>query len=251
MKPIRLFNLGVTYRPEGFTCILKMAGRQIGAAVMVAISISQVLAQPEYDSLADQLADLGESAGIDIKRLDLTEKFPAKKVDGDLSSNVTQLLSDFNYTIVQSPGQGIERIIIVGRKQQGPRRTILHTKRHGKNHLIQATISGVNGTIREVSLIVDTGADYIVLPKSLMEPLGFDQDSTTVSRLQTANGVIDALIGSLAQLRIGYETVANVEAAFVDDRQLGGAKLLGMNVLKRYRFTLDDKRQTITLIRAE
>ena len=251
MNPIKPFRLGVPKQAARLSRVLKMAGYQIGLAILLVTLISQAQAQRDYDNLADQLADLGNSAGVEIKHLDLAEKFPAKKVDGDLSAKVAKLLSDFNYTIVQSPGQGIERIIIVGRKHQGPRRTILHTERHGKNHVIRATISGMNGSIQEVSLIVDTGADYIVLPKSMMESLGLDQDSTAVNRLQTANGVIDALIGRLAQLRIGNETVADVEVAFVDDKQLGDAKLLGMNVLKRYRFTLDDKRQTITLIRAE
>ncbi len=212
---------------------------------------AQSLASVEYDNLADQLAELAGAAGIEIKRLELAEKFPPKKVYGRLPQKVTQLLSDFNYTIVQTPGQAIERIIIVGRKRHGPRRTVLHTRRHGKNHVIQAVITGVNGYFQEVSLVVDTGADYIVLPRSMMESLGLREDATTMNTLQTANGVIDALIGRLSELRIGNETISNIEVAFIEDSQLGGAKLLGMNVLKRYRFTLDDKRQTITLIKAD
>ena len=212
---------------------------------------AQSLGSLKYGNLADQLADLANSAGIEIKRLELAEKFPPKNIYGRLPQKVDQLLSDFNYTIVQSPGQAIERIIIVGRKRHVPRGTILHTRRHGKNHVIQAVITGVNGYFQEVSLVVDTGADYIVLPRSMMEPLGLREDTTTMNRLQTANGIIDASIGRLEELRIGNEIISNIEAAFIDDPQLGGAKLLGMNVLKRYRFTLDDQRQTITLIKAD
>jgi hypothetical protein len=39
-----------------------------------------------------------------------------------------------------------------------------------------------------------------------------------------------------------------VEAAFVEDEHLGGNALLGMNVLGRYLFILDDEHDELTLI---
>ncbi len=223
----------------------------IFVAVNLLVGLAKTCAANELANLADQLQNLAELHGIEIRGLDRTEGLPTKQADGRLVDRIKQLLSDFNYTIVQAPGEPIERIIIVGPKRHRPRRTILHTVRHGKNHVIQGVITSHTGYSEQVSLVVDTGADYIVLPKSMMGALGLDADSTVVRELQTANGVIKADIGRLAKLQIGNEIIQNVEAAFIDGAQLGGAKLLGMNVLRRYRFTLDDKRQTITLIKAE
>jgi len=208
----------------------------------------ETCAANESLSLADQLQNLAELHGIEIRGLAHTESLPTKYTRGNLVVRINQLLSDFNYTIIQVPGEPIERIMIVGPKRHHPRRTILHTDKYGK---IQGVIFSSTGYSEQVSLVVDTGAEYIVLPKSMMDALGLDAESTVVRELQTANGIIQADIGRLAKLQIGSEIIENIEAAFIDDAQLGGAKLLGMNFLKRYRFTLDDKRQTITLIKAE
>ena len=84
-----------------------------------------------------------------------------------------------------------------------------------------------------------------------METLGLSEETTEERGLQTANGVADAHIGQLENLQIGNEIIRNVEVAFVDDELLGNVKLLGMNVLTRFRFTLDNQNQTITLVRTQ
>jgi predicted aspartyl protease len=47
---------------------------------------------------------------------------------------------------------------------------------------------------------------------------------------------------------LGSEQLKAVEVAFVADDLLGDNALLGMNVLGRYLFILDDERNELTLI---
>jgi clan AA aspartic protease (TIGR02281 family) len=205
----------------------------------------------DYRNLADQLDDLAYQNNITIDGLELTVSQPPQRVTGDSADQVKRLLAGFNYVTILSSEQSIERIIILGRKQVFPRGVTLHTQRKGKNHAIEALVTGANGRQVEVLLMIDTGADYLVLPKSLMETFGVDPDSSTARTLQTANGLTEARIAKVKTLQIGNELIPDIEAAFIEDDQLGDAKLLGMNVLQRYRVTLDDREQTVTLIKIE
>lgn len=204
-----------------------------------------------YRSLADQLDELAYRNNIVIDGLELAASQPPQFVTGDSRKRVKRLLAEFNYVTVLNADQSIERIIILGEKQVLPRGTILHTEKKGKNHIIEGRITGTNGKQVDVSLVIDTGADYLVLPKSMMETFGVDRDSSETRKLQTANGLTEASIAKVRTLQIGIESIPDVEAAFIDDEQLGDAKLLGMNVLEQYRVTLDDREQTITLIKIE
>ena len=205
----------------------------------------------DYRSLADQLDDLAYQNNIAIDGLELTASQPPMRVTGTSRAQVKRLLTEFNYVTILSSEDSIQRIIILGKKQVFPRGTILHTEKKGKNHIIDGRITGTNGKQVEVSLVIDTGADYLVLPKSLLETFDIDPDSTETRKLQTANGLTDAKISKIKSLQLGNELIADIEAAFIEDEQLGDAKLLGMNVLQRYRVTLDDRQQTVTLIKAE
>jgi clan AA aspartic protease (TIGR02281 family) len=98
-------------------------------------------------------------------------------------------------------------------------------------------------------MLIDTGADLVVLPESMIAPLGLSESQFTLQKMQTANGLSDAKIGVLQELKIAGETVFNVEVAFVADRLLGDTRLLGMSVLGRYQMAIDDNLQAITLIK--
>ncbi|MGH8498926.1 MAG: retropepsin-like aspartic protease family protein [Methylococcales bacterium] len=205
----------------------------------------------DYRNLADQLDDLAAQNNIEIDGLELTASQPAQWVKGDSTEQVKRLLATFNYVTILSSKQAIERIIILGEKQEFPRGITVHTRKKGKNHSIEGRITGMNGKQVEASLIIDTGADYLVLPQSMMETFGVDPDSSETRKLQTANGLTEARIAKVRSLRIGNELITDIEAAFIKDDQLGDTKLLGMNVLQRYRVTLDDREQTVTLIKVE
>ncbi|MCI0653576.1 MAG: retroviral-like aspartic protease family protein [Methylococcaceae bacterium] len=204
-----------------------------------------------FRSLADQLDDLAYRNNITIDGLELTASQPPKRVTGDSTERVKRLLAEFNYVTILTSERSIERIIILGEKQVFPRGVTLHTRKKGKNHTIEGRVTGANGKQIPVSLVIDTGADYLVLPKSMMESFGVDPDSSETRKLQTANGLTDARIAKVKTLQIGNELIPDIEAAFIEDDQLGDSKLLGMNVLQRYRVTLDDREQTVTLIKVE
>jgi clan AA aspartic protease (TIGR02281 family) len=115
--------------------------------------------------------------------------------------------------------------------------------------MVSVAISG-NGSIwQTLDMIIDTGADLVVLPESMINQLGLADSTFTRQKMQTANGMTEAKIGMLQELRIAGETLENVEAAFIPDSLLGKNRLLGMSVLGRYQINIDDKSQLITLFK--
>ena len=226
-------------------------------AIGLMVFFQLVIAGPDQESkqkfadLEEQLNYLAVTYDIDIEGSELLKSHPARSVKGGVERQLKVLLSNFNYVAIQETESGIERVIILGRKQYFPDETVLDTRKQGKSHVIEATIIGNNGIRRNISLIVDTGSEYVVLPQSMAGELGLEDKLLQERKLQTANGVVAAKFGQLASLEIGNEIIQNVRAAFVDEKLLGGAKLLGMNVLRHFRFTLDDAEQTITLIKKD
>ncbi|MCK7578290.1 MAG: retroviral-like aspartic protease family protein [Chromatiales bacterium] len=97
-------------------------------------------------------------------------------------------------------------------------------------------------------MLVDTGADRVVLPISLISSLGLSPDALQPQQVQTANGAVDARIGRLAAIWVGSKRVEDVEVAFIDDQRLGGTSLLGMSLLGRFRLTIDDEKNQLTLV---
>ncbi|MGR9107964.1 MAG: retropepsin-like aspartic protease family protein [Gammaproteobacteria bacterium] len=204
-----------------------------------------------YRNLADQLGEIADQNNIAIVGLELTVSKAAEPVSGTPAEQIKYLLHGFNYLTTLSSERSIERIIILSEKKIVPRGIVLQTRKKGQNHLVDARVTGPNREQVEVSLVIDTGADYLVLPESMMATFGIDPDSAETRELQTANGVTEARVAKVQSLQIGPETISDIEAAFIEDEQLGDTKLLGMNVLRRYRVTLDDRENTLTLIKIE
>jgi aspartyl protease family protein len=163
---------------------------------------------------------------------------------------------------VQGPAGKIERVIILGPKVpvEAPLVTaesvpggdkdgdiVVHTIRQGTAHAVQASLEGENGRRISRILVVDTGADFVVLPASLLPQLGLPAGAMQQREIQTANGKVSARIGKLPALWLGDTRIAGVQAAFLDDANLGDNALLGMSVLGRYRMTMDDQHRLLTL----
>jgi len=135
--------------------------------------------------------------------------------------------------------------------KEHPTKTIVKTRKRGRNHFISATLTGTTGAQIDVSLMIDTGASIVVLPESMMSDLGIDYGQTTSRHVQTVNGITEALYAQINSITIGHETIDDIDVAFIADELLGGTKLLGMNILNNYTVTLNDKNRTLTLKRAE
>ena len=132
-------------------------------------------------------------------------------------------------------------------EQDRPKQTVIDTRKRGRNHFITVTLVGYSGMSLDTQLMIDTGASIVVLPESMMSDLGVDPYQTSLRKVQTVNGITDALFARIASLEIGHEIVHDISVAFIKDNSLGGVKLLGMNALKNYKITLDDNNRTLTL----
>ena len=114
-------------------------------------------------------------------------------------------------------------------------------------HYVDAELAGPNGRLLPLRVMVDTGASTLVLPRSLVEKLGFAQKHGTEVRVQTANGMTAGLLASLDTVRVGEAEAHDVAVTFVEDHLLGGKQLLGMSFLSRFRMTIDGNTGTLDL----
>lgn len=205
-------------------------------------------------NLMEQLGRLATRHDFElIVHANLTEE-PARPVGGSLLRRLDLLLSGFNHAIIRSPHGGVERVIVLSRKQSlppAPDEIVLKMQRRGTHHLVQATLVGMNGAEIQSDLIVDTGSTFVVLPRSKITELAIAADQLTKRQVQTAKGRVTARIGRIPMMRIGGAEVSDVEVAFIEDAKLGGNALLGMSILSRYKLILDDENSTLTLILKE
>ena len=201
--------------------------------------------------LGNQISDLAAAHGFAVSGLERLGDAPGKPVEGDPRARLEALLQGFNYVIVDSSTGGIERVLISSAK--GPaaemvRGARVKTTRRGNHHIVKAVLIGPSGARRTASLMVDTGASTVVLPKSMSRALGFRDADLRDGWSQTANGRMRIRQGRLHSVQVGQAIVQNVAVNFVDDRGLGGNLLLGMSFLGRFRVTFDDENRSLILI---
>jgi clan AA aspartic protease (TIGR02281 family) len=222
----------------------------ISSLVLIALSAHAQNAE-DTDDLFKQIQSLQSRMNIQITGLERIQNEEKVMTSGSLEQQIEQVLASFNHIISRNAKGQIERIVIINKKQktEAANRIVLPTSLQGNHHMVSVAISG-NGSIwQTVDMIIDTGADLVVLPESMIAQLGLEDSSFTLQKMQTANGMTEAKIGMLQELRVAGETVENVQAAFVADALLGKNSLLGMSVLGRYRLTIDDNSQSITLFK--
>ncbi len=218
------------------------------------------------DTLAGQLQIMGERQGFTVRGLDKLGETKHRSVSGSAKQRIRQLLAGFDYVIVHRESGHVRRLIIIGVKGESPalpqepasaaaddsavltEEQVLPTRRDGTHHLVQAVLVGAQSRTIGMELMVDTGASLLVLPKSRLGALGIAGEGLETRTLQTAKGTMEAVVASLASVNLGKAKVDSVEAAFVDDEQLGSHGLLGMNVLSRFVFILDDDKNQLTLL---
>jgi aspartyl protease family protein len=223
--------------------------------------------------VAEELARLASANGFTVTGDEHLQDSLGRAEGDAVYPRVRLLLERFDHIILQRPGGGIERVIVLGKAMPGaalPKTVVqidepdadgdvpaasdsaqieLPTVRNGNQHSVQVSLESAKGERVERALLIDTGADTLVLPASLIATLGIAEDSLRERQVQTANGRVQARIGRLPGLWLGEQRIDQVEAAFLEDDKLGGNGLLGMNVLGRYRITIDDEHDKLTLIR--
>ncbi|MBK1722205.1 retropepsin-like aspartic protease family protein [Thiocystis violacea] len=235
----------------------------------VSLAIEDLQSSPQVEVSAE-LERLMSELGFEVKGFEQTDGAIGHAAGDEPVGRLHLLLENFDHVIIQAPAGGIERVIILGEKSDyvpppvvvagtpdqaeegvpggaSGQEIVLTTQRKGPSHLVTLGLEGPNKQRVEEAMLIDTGADRIVLPISLLSSLGMGLDSLREQQVQTANGSVDARIGSLAAIWVGEMRIENVEVAFIDDQKLGGTSLLGMSLLGRFRMTIDDEKSQLTL----
>jgi clan AA aspartic protease (TIGR02281 family) len=202
------------------------------------------------NDLFSQILSLQSQMKIKITGMERIQNEEKVITRGNPEQQIEQLLASFNHIITRDAQGQIERIVIVNKKQKTEiERIVLPTTHQGNHFMVSVALSGDGSIWQTVDMIIDTGADLVVLPESMIAQLGLTNSTFTHQKMQTANGTTDAKIGKLQTIKIAGETVENVEVAFIADLLLGKNKLLGMSVLGRYQLNIDDTSQVITLFK--
>ena len=202
-------------------------------------------------SLRAALDSLAAKHDIAVQGLATVNDEPA--VGGTPLRRIEVLLTDCSYMLVKKPGGGVESVVIMGRKTKvvpPPDDIEIETTRRGAHHIVLVVLTGPGSGQVTVPMIVDTGASTIVLPSSLIARLGFDADELATGMMETANRRVPGKKAVLASAEIGEAVERDVAVTFIDDSRLGGTMLLGMSFLGRYRMTIDDADNLITLSRS-
>jgi aspartyl protease family protein len=82
----------------------------------------------------------------------------------------------------------------------------------------------------------------------MMATLGFRSGALTDGWSQTANGKVKVKMGTLRSVKVGDAEAKNLRVTFIADDRVGKTKLLGMNFLKSFRFSIDDKKNQLILL---
>jgi aspartyl protease family protein len=213
--------------------------------------------------LRARLDELSARHGFVIEGFRLLGDEQARPVSGDLHQQLRRLLSGYNYVVVDDDRGDIDRVIILAVGEAGvlprtdvssvnivgiPGEHVIPARRQGAHQVVDAVLVGPGQAPLTVSLMVDTGASTLVLPASMIQTLGFDIEGLSDGWTQTANGRVRAKIGTLASVDVGTAVAEDVKVTFLDDRRLGGSKLLGMSFLQNFSLTIDDANSRIILL---
>jgi clan AA aspartic protease (TIGR02281 family) len=130
-------------------------------------------------------------------------------------------------------------------KAPPPRKASVPIEKHGEVVVIEATLNHK----RSAKFVVDTGASYTLISKSLAQDLALDvgQGAKTMS-FQTANGLISAPVTNIESISVGGMEIKNLTTAVHDavpDSRVSG--LLGLNFLSHFRMDFDTQKRVLHL----
>lgn len=126
-------------------------------------------------------------------------------------------------------------------------RASIQFQRRGELMVVNATLNGKS----PVSFVVDTGASYTTISQAAAQAAGIQlPDNPTVLSFHTANGVIQAPLGTLRSMEIGGLELKDVTVAIHDVFPDGAiAGLLGQNFLSQFRLEIDGGSGLLNLYR--
>lgn len=198
-----------------------------------------------------KLEELAKQHDLLIQGIDKTIDAEAVIANEPLPATLKRLLRDFNYMQAHDDNGKLQTIIILGLKgapAEHSGTTVVETEQEGGHHKIKVGLTGTDGVRHDVLLLVDTGADVVVLEDAMVDVLQLDRKTLSKQMVKTANGETEALKGKIPVVQIKSEKVEMVDVAFLAKDKLGGQQLLGMSVLGKFKITLDDLNGEMTLV---
>jgi clan AA aspartic protease (TIGR02281 family) len=207
--------------------------------------------QWERVNVEETLHTLAEQHNLLILGIDKTIDAEAVISNGSLPVMIKRLLSDFNYMEERDEKGDLLKVNIIGQKgtpAENPFSTLVDTEEEGGHHKIKVGLTGTNGVRHDVMLLVDTGADVVVLEEAMIDVLQLDRKKMTKQVVKTANGETEALKGKIPVVEIKNQKEKMIDAAFLSKDKLGGQQLLGMSMLGKFKITLDDLNGEMLLI---
>lgn len=205
-------------------------------------------------ALQAQIKALAEADGFTVRALHTLGNDPGKLVSGPTREQLAVLLADFNHVLLADDSGAITSLIIISRivaqpprLRPRPRDIEIETTRRGPHHIVETTLVGPTGDAKTLSLMVDTGASTIVLPRAMSGTLGFNEEQLREGWSQTANGRVRTRQGVLLMAKVGRAEVRDVKVNFLDDGRLGNNALLGMSFLSHFKVTIDDENSRLIL----
>jgi clan AA aspartic protease (TIGR02281 family) len=225
-------------------------------------AIVPVAAIADRVEVSRELSDLAAIHGFEIAGLSETRGAWVRAEGDTLYQRLRALLVDYDHIILADPDGAVQRIIVVGEKSEwtpssavsadadggGAEEVVLETMRRGAQRAVAVSLEAAHGQRIDQAMLIDTGADFVVLPQSFVGRLGIDPRNLRQQQVQTANGKVGAQLGVLPGVWLNDRRVAEVEVAFIEDEMLGGNALFGMSVLGRFRMTIDDERNELRLV---
>lgn len=199
-------------------------------------------------SLTGQVKSLAEQHHFKVKGLSKLEEQNGLPVTGELEEQLDQLLIEYNHILIRGDNSKLEKLIIIDKKLDRDHAG-LQVPIFVKNgqFLVNVSIKGNDNQWLDHEMVIDTGANLVVLPESSIDLLNMSVDDMETSQLQTVNGKVVAYMSQLPGIAVGDETAEQVPVAFVKDDLMGTSGLLGMSFLGLFRFSIDDELDTLTL----
>ena len=95
--------------------------------------------------------------------------------------------------------------------------------------------------VREIDMILDTGAVYTVIAWDVAKDIGYDPAVSLLRMpIVTANGVIEAPMITVDAIQVAELRVQNVEVICHDIPEIAGIEgLLGLSFLRHFRTVVD------------
>ena len=115
----------------------------------------------------------------------------------------------------------------------------------GGHYIVQTTV----GDKYNANLLIDTGSSLTTLPGRILKELRRTNKAMRIEYidLKTANGIRSTPVYRLKEFQIGNYVLQDLDVAELELNTYGSDGLLGMNVLEKFHFFIDQNHQTLSL----